>query len=112
MLFSRQDISESAVRTGQKRESGEKPERSGHCKRRSDIYENHCRKVRREDGAQSISRNRESGNLLSDQGELPMKADPEYSCVEKCQPGFMISAAADNARFRACLPGAEGCLTV
>lgn len=31
--------------------------------------------VRREDKAC----NRESGNLLSDRGELPMKADPEYS---------------------------------
>ena len=55
------------------RESGEKPERSGHCKREWGDCSNHCPiRVRRES---SSLKDRESGDLLSDLGELPKKAD-------------------------------------
>ena len=44
---------------------------------RCEACRSHCQKVRREDRAQSIGENRKSGNLLSDKGELPWKADPK-----------------------------------
>lgn len=71
MIFIIEQDQEVLPASGQKRESGEKPERSGHCKRRAISAETIAGKVRREDRAQSIGENRKSGNLLSDKGELP-----------------------------------------